>query len=180
MRLDAPPEPAADPLAADAPLLKARGVTGRHGARTGCEDVSFALRPGEAPGIVGESGSGKTAPLGRLAGRLASDAGEVVQAHGERGPADVLRLPEARRRASMRTERAFVSRNPSDGLGMTVGAGADDGERPRATGARHCGGSGAPRSTGWRRWRSRGRGSATGRRRSPAACSGGCRSRAVS
>ncbi|MFO7855639.1 MAG: phosphonate C-P lyase system protein PhnK [Paracoccaceae bacterium] len=139
MSLDALPGPAADPLAADAPLLEARGITRRYGARIGCEEVSFALWPGEVLGIVGESGSGKTTLLGCLAGRLAPDAGEVVYAHAELGPVDVLRLPESRRRALMRTDWAFVSQNPRDGLRMTVSAGANVGERLMATGARHYG-----------------------------------------
>ena len=60
-----------------APLLSARGLTKRFGARVACQDVDFDLWPGEVLGIVGESGSGKTTLLNCLAGRLTPELGSV-------------------------------------------------------------------------------------------------------
>ncbi|WBU61641.1 phosphonate C-P lyase system protein PhnK [Paracoccus albus] len=123
----------------DTPLLCARGVTKRYGARIGCDDISFDLWPGEVMGVVGESGSGKSTLLGCLSGQLRPDAGQVVY-HGAQGPVDTITMPEADRRLLVRTEWAFVHQNPRDGLRMGVSAGGNVGERLMATGCRHYGG----------------------------------------
>jgi putative phosphonate transport system ATP-binding protein len=131
---DAGPGEAGPGPAADAPLLAARGITRRYGARIGCEAVSFDLWPGEVLGVVGESGSGKSTLLGCLAGHIVPDEGEVVF-----DGRDVLTLPEPERRRLTRTDWAFVHQNPRDGLRMNVSAGGNVGERLMAGGARHYG-----------------------------------------
>jgi putative phosphonate transport system ATP-binding protein len=122
------------------PLLQVEGVTRRYGGRIGCEDVGFALWPGEVMGIVGESGSGKSTLLGCLSGHLAPDAGRVLyDAGGGGGAEDVTAMPEAARRRLLRTDWAFVHQNPRDGLRMNVSAGGNVGERLMAVGARNYG-----------------------------------------
>jgi putative phosphonate transport system ATP-binding protein len=121
------------------PLLDVRGLTKRYGARTGCEDVSFTLYPGEVMGIVGESGSGKSTLLNCLAGHLQADSGEVIFDTRAEGPRDTLRMSEPERRMLGRTDWAFVHQNPRDGLRMGVSAGGNVGERLMAVGARHYG-----------------------------------------
>ena len=122
-----------------APLLSARGVTRRYGARIGCADVSFDLFPCEVMGIVGESGSGKSTLLNCLAGHLPPDRGEVIFDTCADGPRDTLTMSEPERRMLARTDWAFVHQNPQDGLRMGVSAGGNVGERLMAVGARHYG-----------------------------------------
>jgi putative phosphonate transport system ATP-binding protein len=126
-------------VAAETPLLRARGVTRYYGARVGCLDVGFELWPGEVLGIVGESGSGKTTLLGCLSGRLAPSAGVVEFTQRDGTVVDVLRLPEPALRRLARTDWGVVHQNPRDGLRMGVTAGANVGERLMALGARHYG-----------------------------------------
>jgi putative phosphonate transport system ATP-binding protein len=52
---------------------------------------------------------------------------------------DLYKIGEAERRFLMRTDWGFVHQNPSDGLRMTVSAGANVGERLMAVGERHYG-----------------------------------------
>jgi putative phosphonate transport system ATP-binding protein len=124
---------------AAAPLLVARGVTKRYGARLGCADISFDLFPGEVLGVVGESGSGKSTLLGCLSGALAPDAGRILY-RVDGALADTVTMPEPARRRLARTDWAFVRQNPRDGLRMGVSAGANVGERLMGIGARHYGG----------------------------------------
>lgn len=121
------------------PILDVRGLTKRYGRQVGCEDVSFAIWPGEVIGIVGESGSGKSTLLSCIAGNLAATSGEVFFDTRADGPRDVLTMPEPERRMLSRTDWAFVHQNPRDGLRMTVSAGGNVGERLMAVGARHYG-----------------------------------------
>ncbi|MCB5412215.1 phosphonate C-P lyase system protein PhnK [Pseudogemmobacter faecipullorum] len=116
------------------PLLSAKGLTRRYGARIGCADVSFDLWPGEVLGIVGESGSGKSTLLSCLAGHQNPDQGSL-----EYDGRDVLSFSEADRRRLLRSDWAYVHQNPRDGLRMGVSAGGNVGERLMATGARHYG-----------------------------------------
>jgi putative phosphonate transport system ATP-binding protein len=121
------------------PLLSARGLTTYYGERPGCEDVSFDLYPGEVLCVVGESGSGKTTVLNTIALRLRAASGRVTYTSAQGESLELFTLSEARQRHLMRTEWGFVEQNPSDGLRMTVSAGANIGEPMMAVGARHCG-----------------------------------------
>jgi putative phosphonate transport system ATP-binding protein len=126
-------------VAADGPLLRARGVTRYYGARVGCLDVGFDLWPGEVLGIVGESGSGKTTLLGCLSGRLEPTGGTVEFAQRDGTIVDLLRMAEPALRKLARTDWGIVHQNPRDGLRLGVTAGANVGERLMALGARHYG-----------------------------------------
>jgi len=123
----------------DEPLLTARGLTKRYGARVACVDVGFDLYEGEVLSIVGESGSGKSTLLGLLSARLTPDGGSV----GYRGRDGVMRdiraLSEAERRLLMRTDWGFVHQDAALGLRLGVSAGGNIGERLMAVGERHYG-----------------------------------------
>lgn len=58
-------------------LLELDRVTKRFGQVTIAEDLSLAVRPGDALGIVGPNGAGKTSLFGVISGDLRPDAGEV-------------------------------------------------------------------------------------------------------
>src|SRR5262244_1940249 len=126
-------------VAADVPLLRARGVTKLYGTRVGCRDVGLDLWPGEVLGIVGESGSGKTTLLGCLSGRLVPTSGSVEFTLRDGTVVDVLQMPEPALRKLARTDWGVVHQNPRDGLRAGVTAGANVGERLMALGARHYG-----------------------------------------
>jgi putative phosphonate transport system ATP-binding protein len=120
------------------PLLSAKGLSKRFGARVACHDVDFDLWPGEVLGIVGESGSGKTTLLNCLAGRLTPEAGSVTYDSAAYGTIDVHDLSEARRRLLSRTEWGFVNQDAREGLRMGVSAGANSSwtSRPAASTSR--------------------------------------------
>ena len=120
------------------PLLQVNQVAKYYGERIGCEDISFTLWPGEVLGIVGESGSGKSTMLRCLAGLDTPSHGEVLFRHHNK-MVDIVSLPEATRRAMMRTEWGIVHQNPRDGLRMDVSAGGNVGERLMDRGDRHFG-----------------------------------------
>jgi putative phosphonate transport system ATP-binding protein len=126
-------------VAADVPLLRARGVSKLYGTRVGCRDVGLDLWPGEVLGIVGESGSGKTTLLGCLSGRLVPTSGRVEFMLRDGTVVDVLQLPEPALRKLARANWGVVHQNPRDGLRAGVTAGANVGERLMALGARHYG-----------------------------------------
>lgn len=123
----------------DAPLLQVRNITRYYGSRIGCADISFDLWPGEVLAIVGESGSGKTTLLNCLSTRLAPTAGVLEYRMRDGTMRNLYELGEAERRLLMRTDWGFVHQNATDGLRMTVSAGANVGERLMAVGQRHYG-----------------------------------------
>ncbi|MEY2746409.1 MAG: hypothetical protein RL112_1451 [Planctomycetota bacterium] len=59
------------------PLLRAKGLQKRYGAKLALAGVSFEVAPGEVVGFLGANGAGKTTTLRILAGTLVPDAGEV-------------------------------------------------------------------------------------------------------
>jgi len=121
------------------PLLSVSKLGKHYGRRTGCEDVSFDLWPGEVMCVVGESGSGKTTLLNCLNGTLPPSSGQVHYRTRHAGTVELGGLTEAERRMLMRTDWGIVFQNPRDGLRMSVSAGANVGERLMAVGARHYG-----------------------------------------
>ncbi|WP_417671262.1 phosphonate C-P lyase system protein PhnK [Roseibium sp.] len=121
------------------PLLQVNGVTRYYGDRIGCRNVDFQLWPGEVLSIVGESGSGKTTLLNCLSTRLAPTAGAIEYRMRDGSMRNLYQLSEAERRLLMRTDWGFVHQHASDGLRMTVSAGANVGERLMAVGQRHYG-----------------------------------------
>jgi putative phosphonate transport system ATP-binding protein len=125
--------------AAESPLLSARGVFKRFGARAACHDVSLDIHEGEVLAIVGESGSGKTTLLRLLSAQIEPDAGEVYYRMRDGVTRDLTTLGEAERRFLFRTDWGYVHQDASLGLRMGVSAGANVGERMMAVGARHYG-----------------------------------------
>ncbi|MEO1404654.1 MAG: phosphonate C-P lyase system protein PhnK [Cyanobacteria bacterium J06635_1] len=121
------------------PLLTVKELTKNYGRITACDRISFDLYPAQVLGIIGESGSGKTTLLNAIAGHLPMDNGQVLYHSRSDDTLDLARLPEARRRALMKTEWGFVQQNPRDGLRLNVTAGANIGERLMDVGARHYG-----------------------------------------
>lgn len=121
------------------PLLEVCGLTQRYGARIGCADVNFAVRPGEVLGIVGESGSGKSTVLTACTGRNTDTTGDVKYLADDSGMLDILQLDEVRLRRLHNTDWGFLTQNPRDGLRMNVSAGANIAERLMQKGLRHYG-----------------------------------------
>ena len=121
------------------PLLTVDGLAKLYGSRVGCEDVSFALWPGEVLAVVGESGSGKTTLLNCVAQKLPLSAGTVRYRMRDGEMRDLATLSEAEKRFLARTDWGFVHQNPADGLRMGVSAGGNVGERLMAVGAQHYG-----------------------------------------
>lgn len=72
--------------------LEVSGLSKRFGRVVTADDVSFAVRPGEALGIVGPNGAGKSTLLNLISGVLRPDAGSVRLA-GQ----DITRLDAAAR-----------------------------------------------------------------------------------
>jgi putative phosphonate transport system ATP-binding protein len=121
----------------DEPLLDVRGLSKRYGARVACEDISFALWPGEVLAIVGESGAGKTTLMRCLAGLAACDSGRANYMTRRGVPLDVLALDDVALRRLARSEWGVVHQNPRDGLRFGVSAGGNVGERLMELGARN-------------------------------------------
>lgn len=62
------------------PLVAARGVARRYGRRLALAPTDLEVRGGEVLALIGPNGAGKSTLLSILAGSLAPDEGEVVQA----------------------------------------------------------------------------------------------------
>ncbi|HTI70588.1 MAG TPA: ABC transporter ATP-binding protein [Candidatus Limnocylindria bacterium] len=60
------------------PLLAARQLVKKFGARTAVDGVSFTLERGGCTGLLGPNGAGKTTTLSMIAGLVQADSGEVL------------------------------------------------------------------------------------------------------
>ncbi len=60
-----------------APLVEARAVARRFGARAALVDVSFAVNAGETLALAGANGAGKSTLLGLIAGALRPTSGSI-------------------------------------------------------------------------------------------------------
>ncbi|HXF98519.1 MAG TPA: ABC transporter ATP-binding protein [Gaiellaceae bacterium] len=68
---------AAEPRAAEPPLVAMEGIVKRFDRVTALAGVDFDLRPGEIHGLLGENGAGKTTLMNILYGLLQPDAGTI-------------------------------------------------------------------------------------------------------
>jgi len=92
--------------AAVAPAAAALGVTRRFGRTVALDDVSVAVRDGDAHALVGRNGAGKSTLVAILTGLLAPDAGTV---HLGGAPAPALADREAwRRRVACVYQRSTI------------------------------------------------------------------------
>jgi len=66
-----------DELQLARPILEVTDITKRFGGLTAINDLSFALREGEALGVIGPNGSGKTTLFDVISGYQFADAGKV-------------------------------------------------------------------------------------------------------
>ncbi|MBM4341842.1 MAG: ABC transporter ATP-binding protein [Deltaproteobacteria bacterium] len=76
-----------------APVLTARGVVRRYGARAVIDGIDLDLSAGEVAVLLGENGAGKTTLMRALAGELSLDGGSVAVVG-----VDLAREPERARR----------------------------------------------------------------------------------
>ncbi len=121
------------------PLLSARGLSKRYGARIGCEEIDLDLHEGEVLAIVGESGSGKSTLLGLMSTQLESTTGSLAYRRRDGLSVELDKLSEMERRILLRTEWGFIQQDARLGLRMNVSAGGNVGERLMAVGWRHYG-----------------------------------------
>jgi putative phosphonate transport system ATP-binding protein len=121
------------------PLLTAENISKRYGRQVGCRDVSLTLHEGEVLAVVGESGSGKTTLLKLLSRQLSIDSGRLNYRMRDRTIRDLVTMGDAEHRFLFRTDWGYVHQDASQGLRMSVSAGANVGERLMALGARHYG-----------------------------------------
>jgi ABC-2 type transport system ATP-binding protein len=75
------------------PVIEARSLTKRYGARVAVDDLSFEVRPGEVFGLLGPNGAGKTTTVLMLLGLTEPTSGEarVVGVDPMRDPLEVKR-----------------------------------------------------------------------------------------
>jgi iron complex transport system ATP-binding protein len=109
-----------------APVLEARGLSFRLGARQVMRDVSLALNPGDCAALLGANGAGKTTLLRALLGFVRPHQGEVrldgrpLAAHGRRAIARrIAYVPQAHAPSFPYTVREIVAmaRAPASGWG---------------------------------------------------------------
>jgi ABC-2 type transport system ATP-binding protein len=65
--------PGASAASPAAPLVQARGLTLRYGAKTALDDVGFTIAPGRIVGLLGHNGAGKTTLMKALVGLLRAE-----------------------------------------------------------------------------------------------------------
>jgi fructose transport system ATP-binding protein len=66
------------PLAADRPVLEARGIVKHYGRVVALDHADFDLRANEILGVIGDNGAGKSTLIKVLAGAVIPDVGEVL------------------------------------------------------------------------------------------------------
>jgi ABC-2 type transport system ATP-binding protein len=49
-------------------MIQVEELTGRHGAKTAVEDLSFEVRPGMVTGLLGPDGAGKSTAMRMILG----------------------------------------------------------------------------------------------------------------
>lgn len=123
------------PSPGPAALLRVEGLSVRF-VRDGAiyravDDLSFDLAPGERLAVVGESGSGKTVTALSLLG-LVPPPGRVESGRLLFRGEDLLRVPEARRRALRGKAIAYIPQDPMTALTPTLTLGAQLCEALRA------------------------------------------------
>lgn len=128
----------ADAVAGTGPEF-GRTVSPSTGAVVGCWDVGFEVAPGEALGVIGESGSGKSTVMRCIAGDQPASAGSIRLRSVDDGTADILGLPQSRRRSLRVVDLSVVYQDPSEGLDLSVSAGGNIADRLTANGWRHFG-----------------------------------------
>jgi ABC-type multidrug transport system ATPase subunit len=94
---------------AAAPVLTARGVARRFGARTALAPTDLEIRDGELIALVGPNGAGKSL-LALLAGLLPATAGSVVTGLAPTAVGWAPQRPAQYRRLSARENLAFFAR----------------------------------------------------------------------
>jgi branched-chain amino acid transport system ATP-binding protein len=97
-------------VAAGATLLELAGVSKSFGAIVVANDVTLAIREGEAVGVIGPNGAGKTSLFNLIAGDLTPAAGSV-RLDGR----DVTKL-KARQRSHLGLARTYQIPHPFAGL----------------------------------------------------------------
>jgi putative phosphonate transport system ATP-binding protein len=123
-------------LLADAPLLRAEGLTKRYGKRLAVDNVSLEVYRGEVVGVVGESGSGKSTLLRMLNLEEQADAGSyLLDIDGVREQ-NLFMLERFDRRAVQIQHIGVVYQNPHLGLRMKFTSSGNVAERLLIAGER--------------------------------------------
>ncbi|MBW3592071.1 MAG: ABC transporter ATP-binding protein [Actinobacteria bacterium] len=104
--------------------LAVQGVSKRFAGVQALEDVSLALRKGEALGLIGPNGSGKTTLLNVVSGVLPSDSGRVALDGEEVTNWDADRVAKAGVARTFQTVRLFGSLSVDDNIRVAVARGS--------------------------------------------------------
>jgi ABC-type oligopeptide transport system ATPase subunit len=91
--------------------------------RTAVDDVSFAVRAGEALGLVGESGSGKSTTARCVAGLVKPTSGSITLGGRDVGGAGRRELRDIRRDMQMIFQDPYSTLNPRMTVEQLVGEG---------------------------------------------------------